>query len=361
MDFDLSDEARELAALTRDLVNSGRPLWPALAEAGVLAAALPKHAGGDGHGVIEQCAILVELGRAAATVPYLSSIVAAASTLAHCGTDTQMTEWAAPAARGELLLTTGPSALDGTASPTAIAGLTAAAGTVKQAGPRPGDDLWRLDGEVPTVPAAAEAALILVAVGPDVFLVRAGDHGVAVEPQQAEGGPPAGLLTLTGALGDRLPGAAARLAAYTTVGACAAQLGVVERALEMTADHARTRIQFGHPIGSFQAVSQRLADAYIDVEALRVALWQAAWSLAEDRPAAAEVATAGFWAAEAGHRVLHTAVHVHGGVGLDLDYPLHRYFLAAKHHEFLLGGATGQLLALADTFRPELEHVTVLG
>ncbi|GAA2687733.1 acyl-CoA dehydrogenase family protein [Actinoplanes palleronii] len=373
MDFDLSDEARELAALTRDLVNSGRPLWPALAEAGVLAAALPKHAGGDGHGVIEQCAILVELGRAAATVPYLSSIVAAASTLAHCGTDAQTTEWAAPAARGELLLTTSPSALDGTASPTAIAGLAAAAkpadrfrpaaaaGTVRQAGPRPGDDRWRLDGEVPTVPAAAEAALILVAVGPDVFLVRAGDHGVAVEPQQAEGGPQAGLLTLTGALGDRLPGAAARLAAHTTVGACAAQLGVVERALEMTADHARTRIQFGRPIGSFQAVSQRLADAYIDVEALRVALWQAAWSLAEDRPAAAEVATAGFWAAEAGHRVLHTAVHVHGGVGLDLDYPLHRYFLAAKHHEFLLGGPTGQLLALADTFRPELEHVTVLG
>ncbi len=129
------------------------------------------------------------------------------------------------------------------------------------------------------------------------------------------------------------------------------QLGVVEKALEMTAAHATSRIQFERPIGSFQAVSQRLADAYIDVEALRVAVWQAVWCLTDDPPAAAEVATAGFWAAEAGHRVLHTAVHVHGGTGLDLDYPLHRYFLAAEKHEFRFGGATAQLLTLSEVLR----------
>lgn len=149
------------------------------------------------------------------------------------------------------------------------------------------------------------------------------------------------------------------MSAYTTVGAAAAQLGVVERALELTAEHCRTRVQFERPIGAFQAVAQRLADAYIDVEGLRVALWQAAWRLGEHPPATAEVATAGFWAAEAGHRVLHTAVHLHGGVGIDLTYPLHRYFLAAKYHEFLLGGGTAQLLTLADTFRSEVERVTV--
>jgi hypothetical protein len=132
------------------------------------------------------------------------------------------------------------------------------------------------------------------------------------------------------------------------VSSAAYQLGVVERALEMTASHAASREQFGRPIGSFQAVSQRLADAYIDVEALRVALWQAVWCSANDPPATAEVATAGFWAAEAGHRVLHTAVHVHGGTGLDLDYPLHRYFLAAERHEFRFGGATAHLLTLSE-------------
>ncbi|MBB2941011.1 hypothetical protein FB565_000715 [Actinoplanes lutulentus] len=132
------------------------------------------------------------------------------------------------------------------------------------------------------------------------------------------------------------------------VSSAAYQLGVVEKAVEMTAKYAGERVQFGRPIGSFQAVSQRLADAYIDVEALRVALWQAVWCLENDPPATGEVATAGFWAAEAGHRVLHTAVHVHGGTGLDLEYPLHRYFLAAKEHEFRFGGATAHLLTLAE-------------
>jgi alkylation response protein AidB-like acyl-CoA dehydrogenase len=102
-------------------------------------------------------------------------------------------------------------------------------------------------------------------------------------------------------------------------------------------------VQFGKPIGGFQAVAQRLADAYIDTEAIRLTMWQAAWLLDEGLPCDSEVATAKFWAADAGHRVAHTAVHVHGGVGIDTDYPLHRYFVAAKHNEFALGGATTQL------------------
>jgi acyl-CoA dehydrogenase len=135
------------------------------------------------------------------------------------------------------------------------------------------------------------------------------------------------------------------LVARATVGLCAAQVGVIERALEMTAEHARNRVQFGRPIGSFQAVAQRLADAYIDVEAARLTMWQAAWLLDCGREADADlaVATAKFWAAEAGHRVAHTAVHVHGGMGIDVSYPVHRYFTAATQNEFALGGATAQL------------------
>jgi alkylation response protein AidB-like acyl-CoA dehydrogenase len=313
MDFELSGEARDLAGLTRDLAGSGRPLWPALAEAGVLAAALPKRAGGEGLGLVEQCAILVELGRHAADVPYLPSIVVAASTLARFGTDEQVAEWAAPAGRGEIVL---------------------AAGTEQVAG---------------------GAAAVLVPGDDGVLLIRPGEW---LEPQHVEGGPPAARLRLENAPTERLtadPAAAAWMRAAGTVGAAAAQLGVVERALEMAAEYTRTRVQFGRPIGAFQAVTQRLADAYIDVEALRLAMWQAAF-----RPGPAEVATAGFWAAEAGHRVLHTAIHVHGGVGIDMEYPLHRYFLAAKYYEFLLGGATRQLVALGDVFRDEVERVTVL-
>ena len=128
-----------------------------------------------------------------------------------------------------------------------------------------------------------------------------------------------------------------------TTGLCARQLGVLARALELTAEYARNRVQFGKPIGAFQAVAQRLADGYIDVEAVRLTMWQAAWQLSAGEPAETAVATAKFWAADAGHRVAHTAIHLHGGVGIDLDYPLHRYFLAAKLGEFALGGATAQL------------------
>jgi alkylation response protein AidB-like acyl-CoA dehydrogenase len=118
---------------------------------------------------------------------------------------------------------------------------------------------------------------------------------------------------------------------------------VLDRGLRMTAEYAREREQFDRPIGSFQAVSQRLADGYIDVKGLRLTLTQAAWKVSEDIAAEIDVASAAFWAADAGHRVAHTIVHVHGGVGVDTDHPAHRYFLAAKEIEFALGGATGQL------------------
>jgi 3-oxocholest-4-en-26-oyl-CoA dehydrogenase beta subunit len=133
------------------------------------------------------------------------------------------------------------------------------------------------------------------------------------------------------------------LVARGTVGISAHQLGLAERAVELTAEYARTRQQFGRPIGGFQAVAQRLADCSIDVDAMRLTLWQAAWKLASGLPSETDVATAKFWAAEGGHRIAHTAVHVHGGVGIDLDGQVHRYFAAAKLNEFALGGATAQL------------------
>src|SRR4029079_19004646 len=101
------------------------------------------------------------------------------------------------------------------------------------------------------------------------------------------------------------------LTTHSALGRSAFQLGVVERALEVTAVYAREREQFDRPIGSFQAVSSRLADGYLDIKGLRLTLTQAAWRLSEDLPADVDVASAAFWAAEAGHRVAHTTVHVH--------------------------------------------------
>jgi alkylation response protein AidB-like acyl-CoA dehydrogenase len=129
------------------------------------------------------------------------------------------------------------------------------------------------------------------------------------------------------------------------------ELGVAERALRMTAAYAATRQQFDRPIATFQAVSQRAADAYIDVESIRVTTWQAAWRLSSGLPADEAVSIAKYFAAEAGHRVVYAAQHLHAGMGFDLEYPLHRYYLWSKQIELTLGCASehlallGQLLA----------------
>ena len=310
----------------------------------MLAAALPESLGGAGLGLLEQCSVLTELGRTVAPVPYLASIVLGASALARFGTADQQRRWAAPAGRGELILTAALSEEDGddprvpSASAERVGGGLAA--------------VRREDRRVRRPAGRPDAGAGRDADGVAVFLVTPDDEGVTVERQQVTGGDSAGRVTLRGArLGDdRVLGAPRRardiaewLVAHGTVGLCALQLGVVERALELTSSYARGRVQFGKPIGGFQAVAQRLADAYIDVEAVRLTMWQAAWRLAAGLPCDTEVATAKFWAADAGHRVAHTAVHVHGGVGIDMDYPLHRYFTAAKRDEFALGGATTQL------------------
>ena len=350
MDFSLSEAQGELAGLTRKILAEQDAPWGDLATAGVLAAALPPALDGAGLGLAEQCSVLIELGWAASDVPYLASVVLGAGAVAEFGTPEQQRDWAVPAGQGTVVLTAALAEEDGDDV------------TVPSTRAVRSDGQWVLSGVKTAVEAATEAGLFLVpASSPDgvmVFLVTPSDGGVTVEPQSLTGFGAAGRVVLEGVVlpDSRVLGAAGRgaevagwLAARATVGHCAAQAGVIERALELTAEHARTRVQFGRPIGAFQAVAQRLADAYIDAEAIRLTLWQAVWMLgSEAEPAEAElaVATAKFWAAEAGHRVAHTAVHVHGGLGIDTSYPVHRYFTAATHHEFALGGATAQLLRI---------------
>jgi 3-oxocholest-4-en-26-oyl-CoA dehydrogenase beta subunit len=358
MDFTLSEAQDELAGLARKILAERDDPWADLATAGVLAAGLPEALGGAGLGLLEQCSVLTEIGRAVSDVPYLASAVLGAGALAEFGTPAQAARWAAPAGRGSVVLTAALAEEDGDDPrfPSARAG-------------RAGGG-WRLSGVKTAVPAAPRADLFLVPAatsgGMVVLLVSPSDAGVSVEPQQLTDFAEAGRVVLDGVTldGDRVLGGPGRGAEITgwllsraTVGLCAMQAGVIERALELTAEYARNRVQFGRPIGSFQAVAQRLADAYIDVEAVRLTMWQAAWLLTEgDAAAGPAVATAKFWAADAGHRVAHTAVHVHGGLGIDMSYPVHRYFVAAKHHEFALGGATEQLrrigAALTNPARP---------
>jgi alkylation response protein AidB-like acyl-CoA dehydrogenase len=127
---------------------------------------------------------------------------------------------------------------------------------------------------------------------------------------------------------------------------CAVALGVAERALRITADYTSQREQFDRPIGSFQAVHQRAADAYVCVEAMRLTSWQASSRIARGEPADEAVAIARFWAAEGGHHTTYACIHLHGGMGVDVDYPVHRYYLWARQIELTLGSANRQLAEL---------------
>ncbi|AKS32348.1 acyl-CoA dehydrogenase family protein [Mycolicibacterium goodii] len=357
MDFSQPEAAADLGGLVRTITESvctpehqreldklperfDRDLWAKLIESDVLSAAAPESVGGGGFGVLEQTAVLTALGRQLAAVPYLESVVAAAGAIAQFGSEAQRAAWGAPAVAGDKILTVALDAEMGQGPVQAQADgdgyrLT---GTRTQVGYGPVADAYLVPAETGS--------------GVGVFIVAADDAGVTETSLDTTGKGSVAHLELHDvavgadrALGGALGGVVAEwLTTRTMLGRTAYQLGVLERALELTASYAREREQFDRPIGSFQAVSSRLADGYIDVKGLQLTLTQAAWRLSEDLPADIDVATAAFWAAEAGHRVAHTTVHVHGGVGIDTDHPVHRYFLAAKQTEFALGSATGQLL-----------------
>lgn len=357
MDFIRTEAAQELSILVNTIAGSictpehqrfldgldqrfDETLWRTLRDADILSTAAPESVGGGGFGVIEQAAILTALGRHLAAVPYLESVMLAAGALTRSDSDVLRRTWARPAVSGERILTI---ALDGEVGQPPVTATSIPGG-------------YRLTGSRTQVPfgPVADAFLVPVLVpaetdnGTRMVLVSAADSGVSVTPLHTTGRTSSGHLELAGAevSADRVLGGGGLVSWLTdrrALGLAAYQLGVLERALELTAEYARVRQQFDRPIGSFQAVAQRLADAYIDVKGVRLTLDQAAWRLSEDLPATSEVATAAFWAADAGHRVAHTAVHVHGGVGIDMDHPVHRYFITAKQTEFALGGATAQL------------------
>ncbi len=365
MDFTTSEASQDLGGLVRTITEAvctpdrhreldgaqnrfDRDMWSKLVDADVLSTAAPESVGGGGYGVLEQVAVLEALGRQLAAVPYLESVVVAAGALAKFGSEELQQQWAVPAVNGQRILTV---ALGGEMGDGPVQAQAAGAG-------------YRLTGTRTQVPYGPVADAFLVPTETDsgtmVFVIAADDAGVTATPLSTTGQGSVGHLDLHGVeVGEQRvvgPDGAAVLGwleIRQLLGLSAFQLGVVDRALELTAQYAREREQFDRPIGSFQAVSSRLADGYIDIKGLRLTLAQAAWRLSEDLPADIDVRSAAFWAAEAGHRVAHTTVHVHGGVGIDIDHPVHRYFLAAKQIEFAAGSATGQLLAigreLADT------------
>ena len=340
------DRVAEVEA-TEDRVD--RQLWTALAAADLLGLAVPEGVGGQGLGLTELCLVLEAQGRCVAPVPLWPTLVLGALPLARFAPFDLAARWLPEVAAGEAFLT---AALTGSA--------TSATGAPPVTAAPDGEGRWRLDGTEQAVPAAHVAARILVpARTPDggvvLALVDPAAEGVRLEravTTNREVHPHCHLASVAVGPTDVVAGGEAGAAALAWTleaawtGLAALAVGVAESAVRQTAAYLNERHQFERPLSSFQATMLRAADAAIDIEAMRVTLWQAAWRIDTGREAAEAVAVAKWQAAERGQRVVHATQHLHGGMGADVSYPIHRYFLWGKQLELLLGGPSLQLARL---------------
>lgn len=371
LDFDLDEDtvaARELAAeIFADLADVDRVrhvegagghddrLWATCASSGLLGLALPEDVGGAGLGMTGLAAVLEQQGRRVAPVRLGAVVAGALLPLARFATAEQRATWLDPTLEGTALVT-GAWATD-------------ALGEVVRLAATPAGDGWSLTGRLAGVPAAPVATGFLVPVTldgrPEVALVSARQQGVVVETEHVTDQGSSGSLVLTDVTvteADLLAGSGVDVAAWTLlrlrVAQAAVQVGVCAEALATTAAYTSQRQQFGRPLSTNQAVTQRAADAHLDVDALRLTTQRAAWLLDGGLEHEAESAAlvAAWWAADAGLRVLHTTQHLHGGMGADIDYPIHRYFLWGRQIAFTLGSA-GALASELGALLPEAPAV----
>lgn len=361
MDFSLTDDqeaARELAVtILTDLSTHERlreveatddrfdaKLWSALADAGLLGLPVPEAHGGAGLGFLESCILAEAAGRAAASVPLVATLVLGAAPIAAYGNDALQARWLPGVASGQTILT---AALEEPGGDPMQPVTTATAEGVG----------WRIDGTKSFVLAGMLADAFVVPARIDagdvgVFVVSADAAGVKRSAQIPTSGQPEAEVVFDGVnvgSDDRLEGLDIRwLLERAETALCVQMSGACKAAVEITAAYTTERRQFGKPIAEFQAVGQRAADAYVDAEAVRLTAWQAAWRLDAGLPAAEQVAIAKFWADDGAQRCVHACQHLHGGVGVDRDYPVHRYFLIIKHLALSLGGTSASLLRLGN-------------
>ena len=358
MDFNLSDDQREMRSLAARILDDAtdadtvpeppqngatydKDLWSTLAEAGLLGMSISEQGGGMGFGLVELGLLLEEQGRTLAPVPLTATIAMAAMTIDRYGSAEERDAWLARIVSGDAIMT---AAITECGNHDALAPMAKA----ESDGNR-----YKLSGTKVAVPYAPQAEAFIVTAeaegGPALFIVEACTDGLTVETQVSTSGEPLGLVTLDDVelAGDAVVGSIetggdviADLVARSRVALAQRQVGIAGEALRRTAAYSSERIQFGKPLGSMQAVQQRAADAFIDVEAMRSSALLAAWQIDHDASSIADVAAAKYWAAMGGHRVVHTAQHLHGGTGADITYPIHRFFLHAIHISEELGGAS---------------------
>ncbi|NND81345.1 MAG: acyl-CoA/acyl-ACP dehydrogenase [Gammaproteobacteria bacterium] len=369
MDFNFSEQQREIQdsmeRIFADLCSdehikrvapaSGSvlhdQLWRELAAAGIFGLPFDERFGGLELGLVELCLILELQGRSVAPVPLLSSVVECAMTIAD-GDNEALQQTVLPGViSGEVILSP-VSTYHGIQREQQHSALAA----IRH------NDGYRLTGRSGFAPwvGAAKGYVVSLSAGSDaesdagsdvnvVAFIEAGHSGIEVVEQQAISGEPAGYLRFDNCVIEPqqiiADGEAAQRLQQSQqhrrwIGLAALQVGVLDAGLKRTAAYVSERKQFGRALGSFQAVSQQAANAYMEIESLRSAYWRALDDVQADTDLSMSASVAAYWVAQAGHLAAHTELHLHGGIGQDLDYPIHRYFLWAKQCERYAGNRT---------------------
>jgi 3-oxo-4-pregnene-20-carboxyl-CoA dehydrogenase alpha subunit len=352
MDFTPAESELEVARLARQVLGArssdeasaadlDSASWKEMAQAGLLALALPPELGGDGLGVLAVAALLTEIGRHAARVPALATLALGVLPVTRCAPADVQRELLAGVAGGDTIMT---AALREPSDP-------------MPARPRAAADAGSVSGVKLGVPYAAAARWILVPVSrPDgdtaVAVIDADATGVSCQRTHSSSGLPEYTVRM-----DRAPArfllsggqAVAELYRLAVAGSCCVADGALAAALELTTSYIRSREQFGRPLATFQAVAQHIADVYITARTVHLATLSACWRLETGVDAGRDVDVAGYWLAEHGPVAMRTCHHLHGGIGMDVTYPLPRYSALIADLVGSIGGASYRLDLLAAT------------
>jgi 3-oxo-4-pregnene-20-carboxyl-CoA dehydrogenase alpha subunit len=339
--------ARVLGAAAPGTADFDQSLWKELGHVGLLALALPADLGGEDLGVLAAAAVLTEAGRHAARIPALATLALGVLPVMRDTDAALRRRLLTGVATGETVLT---AAVREPSHPMpAWPGTVATLGTVS--------------GVKIGVPYAAAARWILVPAstptGTAVVVVESDAAGLSCQRTHSSAGLPEYTLRL-----DRTPVVAVldgcdviALHEIAAAGACAVADGALSAALELTTAHVRSREQFGRPLATFQAVAQQIADVYSAARTLHLATVSACWRLDTGRDAGQDTDVAAFWLAEYGPPALRTCHHLHGGLGMDISYPLPRYSALVTDLVRLVGGADYRLDRLSRREQPGPELV----
>ncbi|HKH51162.1 MAG TPA: acyl-CoA dehydrogenase family protein, partial [Mycobacterium sp.] len=331
MDFTPDPEQQAVADVVTSVLDRDNS-WDALVAGGVTALAVPERLGGDGLGISEAATALTEIGRHGTISPALATLGLGTVTLLDLASDEQQNRYLAGVSKGSVLT----AALNEPGAP--LPDRPATVLSLSANG-------YRLNGTKVAVPYAEQAEWIVVTTDSAVVVVSPKSDGVQVTKTPTSNGGDEYTVAFSDAEADGvLAGAAVHRVnqlALATIGAFAS--GLVAGALRLTADYVANRHQFGKPLSTFQTVAAQLAEVYIASRTLTLAATSVVWRLAEGRDADDDLDVLGYWLASQAPPVMQICHHLHGGMGMDIAYPMNRYYSTIKDLTRLVGGPSHRL------------------